>query len=381
LKVIHHSFGGRFSDSPRAIYQALRASGYPARHIWLMDPAHRHGFPAGVETVEYGSERCIRELESADVVVSNTHIELDWNKSPDTRYLQTWHGTPLKHIHFDSLWAPPGRVAYLTEDVRRWDYLLSPNRASTERLRAAFGFAGPVAETGYPRNDVLLSPQRDVIRAEVRRRLGIPEDATVVLYTPTWRDDILDAQGRQDFSLQLDVEKFHQQLGDDHYLLIRTHFLVTADLPAMDGPRVRDVSAHPDVSELYLAADAMVTDYSSTMFDFAVTGKPLLFYTYDLHHYRDSLRGFYFDLHQYAPGPILHTSDGVMQALGDLDAVRLQYAEAYAAFRDQFCHLDDGAATARVIARFFPPAIPAELRPTAAETAVLTPAPAAGVPS
>jgi len=353
MKVIHHSSGGRFSDSPRAVYQALVDSGHPSEHVWVADPRHLHGFPSGVETVEYGSARCIEELESADVVVSNTHLEMAWQKAPETVYLQTWHGTPLKHIHFDSLWAPPGRVAYLTEDVRRWDYLLSPNSASTERLRGAFGFTGEIIETGYPRNDILLAPERDRIRAEVRRRLAIPADATVVLYTPTWRDDHLDASGRQDFSLRLDPEEFRRRLGDDHYLLIRTHFLVTAELPTMDGPRVRDVSAHPDVGELYLAADAMVTDYSSTMFDFAVTGKPLFFYAYDLADYRDRLRGFYFDLHQHAPGPVVQGSTELMEALADLNAVRRRYAPAYRAFRNRFCHLDDGRATARVIERIF----------------------------
>ena len=78
MKVVHHSSGGRFSDSPRAIHQALVAQGHPSTHIWLADPRHRHGFPDGVETVEYGSARCVEALESADVVVSNTHIEVDW---------------------------------------------------------------------------------------------------------------------------------------------------------------------------------------------------------------------------------------------------------------------------------------------------------------
>jgi CDP-glycerol glycerophosphotransferase len=353
MKVIHHSSGGRFSDSPRAIYQALIDSGHPAEHVWVTDPRHRHGFPPGVDTVDYGSARCIAELESADVVVSNTHLEMEWEKAPGSVYLQTWHGTPLKHIHFDSLWAPPGRVAYLTEDVRRWDYLLSPNAVSTERLRRAFGFQGEVIESGYPRNDILLAPHRDQIRADVRRRLDIPEDATVVLYTPTWRDDHLDADGRQDFSLRLDPDEFSRRLGDDHYLLIRTHFLVTAELAAMDGPRVRDVSAHPDVSELYLAADAMITDYSSTMFDFAVTGKPLFFYAYDLQDYRDRLRGFYFDLHEHAPGPVVLGGTELIEALSDLDAVRRRYAPAYRAFRNRFCHLDDGRATARILERIF----------------------------
>ena len=353
MKVVHHSFGGRYSDNPRAIYESLIARGHPSSHVWLLDPRHAHGFPAGVDTVEYGSERCIKELESADVVVSNTHIELDWRKSPEARYLQTWHGSPLKHIHFDSLWAPPGRVAYLTEDVQRWDHLLSPNHASTECLRRAFGFGGEIAETGYPRNDVLSGPRRDDIRAEVRARLGIADDATVVLYTPTWRDDVLDAQGRQDFSLHLDLDEFTRRLGRKHVLLVRTHFLISAELPPIDRPGVRDVSAYPDVSELYLAADVMVTDYSSTMFDFAVTGKPLLFYTYDLAHYRDALRGFYFDFHEHAPGPLLNTSTDVVDALGDLDTVREAYAPAYQRFRERYCHLEDGHATDRVIERYF----------------------------
>jgi CDP-glycerol glycerophosphotransferase len=352
MKFVHHSLGGRYSDNPRALYESLIASGHPGTHVWLVDSEHVHEFPADVETAEIGSEQCVKELESADVVVSNTHIELDWDKSPGTRYLQTWHGTPLKHIHFDSLWAPPGHVAHLTEDVRRWDYLLSPNRASTEILRKAFGFSGEVAETGYPRNDVLTGPHRDRIRDRVRRRLGIGANATVVLYTPTWRDDVLDAQGRQDFRLHLDLDEFTRRLGDDHYLLLRTHFLISAQLPPIGRPGVRDVSAYPDVSDLYLAADVMVTDYSSTMFDFAVTGKPLLFYTYDLAHYRDTLRGFYFDFAQHAPGPLLPTSADVVGALADLALVRARYAPAYDRFREKYCHLDDGRATARVIERF-----------------------------
>jgi CDP-glycerol glycerophosphotransferase len=328
------------------------AGDHPAGHVWLADPRHAPGFPPDVATVEFGSERAVKELESADVVVASTHIELEWDKSPQTTYLQTWHGTPLKHIHHDSLWAPPGRVAYLSEDVRRWDLLLSPNRASTELLRGAFRFTGQIAETGYPRNDVLSSPHRDEIGARVRRRLGIPDGATVVLYTPTWRDDVLDAQGRQDFSLHLDLDDVTRRLGPDHYLLLRTHFLISAELPPITHPRVLDVSAYPDVSLLYLAADAMVTDYSSAMFDFAITGKPLLFFTYDLAHYRDALRGFYFDFDAHAPGPLLHTSVDVVDALGDLPAVRAAHADAYARFQETYCHLEDGRAAQRVIDRF-----------------------------
>jgi CDP-glycerol glycerophosphotransferase len=119
-----------------------------------------------------------------------------------------------------------------------------------------------------------------------------------------------------------------------------------------------DVSDYPDIADLYLAADVLVTDYSSAMFDFAVTGKPMLFFAYDLERYRDEVRGFYFDLEAQAPGPVLRTSDEVVAALraGAHDA----YADAYASFVRTYCPYDDGFASVRVIQRIL--AIAPELR-------------------
>jgi CDP-glycerol glycerophosphotransferase len=208
-----------------------------------------------------------------------------------------------------------------------------------------------VIETGYPRNDVLSSPDRHAIRGRVRRELGIADDRTVVLYAPTWRDDAVFEEGAKDFALALDVDAFEQRLGGDHLLLLRLHYMLTGRLAALDHPSVRDVSAHPDVSELYLAADVLVTDYSSTMFDFAVTGRPQLFFTYDLEDYGDRLRGFYFDFAPIAPGPLLRTGAELLDALADLPHVAADHAERYSAFRETFCQLEDGHATDRVVAR------------------------------
>jgi CDP-glycerol glycerophosphotransferase len=352
VQVVYNSFEGRFSDSPRAVYAALRAGAAPAdRHVWLADPAHQRSFPPGVETVVYGSPACVAALESADVLVANTHTDVVWTKPERTFYLQTWHGTPLKRIHWDVLWAPPGRLERLQRDVDRWDCLLSPNAASTPFLRRAFRYEREVLECGYPRNDVLSAPDRDAVRRRVRRALGIADGTTAVLYTPTWRDDEVFGEGRREFGLALDAEAFAEQLGDHHVLLLRLHYMLTGRLAAVEHPGVRDVSAHPDVAELYLAADAMVTDYSSTMFDFAVTGKPMLFYVYDLADYQDRLRGFYFDFAPEVPGPLLQTTQEVVDAVRDLPAVAGRYAGRYARFRERYCHLEDGKATERVVAR------------------------------
>ena len=155
MHVVYNSFMGRFSDNPRAVYERLRDRP-GSRHTWLRDPAHAQAFPPEVATVAVGSPEARRALESADLVVAGTHTEVEWTKPDGTTYLQTWHGTPLKRIHQDVLLVPPGRLDYLDQDVARWDVLLSPNPVSTPRLRKAFGFDGPVWETGYPRNRRVL---------------------------------------------------------------------------------------------------------------------------------------------------------------------------------------------------------------------------------
>ena len=101
-------------------------------------------------------------------------------------------------------------------------------------------------------------------------------------------------------------------------------------------------------------SDVLITDYSSTMFDYAVTGRPMLFFTYDLADYRDNLRGFYFDFEAEAPGPLLATSAEVIAAVRDVDAVAASYRDAYERFAARFAALDDGKAGARVCDRLFP---------------------------
>jgi CDP-glycerol glycerophosphotransferase (TagB/SpsB family) len=355
MNIVFTAFRGHFSDSPRAIYEALLEQGSDADHTWLSAPHTQATFPADVRTVEFGSPESIAALESADLVVSNDHIPLDWEKKQGATYLQTWHGTPLKRIHNDVLWAPEGRLAYLEHDIAKWDLLVSPNHASTERLRKAFGFTGPIHETGLPRNDLLSSPRAGEVRAAVRADLGIGDDQKVVLYTPTWRDDLVfQKTGPQDFEFPVDLEDFTARLGADHVLLLRLHNMVMDRLEIAEGSVVRDVCGHPDIRDLYLAADLLITDYSSTMFDFAITGKPILYFTYDLDYFRDELRGFYFDLAEVAPTPLLRTSKELVEAIADVDAVAAEHADRYARFRSTFTHLEDGAATQRVLDLLFP---------------------------
>jgi CDP-glycerol glycerophosphotransferase len=351
-RVLFNSFNGRFSDSPRAIYEELRRREGPLTATWIA--AGDGGFPPETSRVAPYSLPYLREVGRSGHVVSNLQMPNNLIKRPHVSYLQTWHGTPLKRIGYDNeRWQHnPAGLATMARDFAKWDFLVSANPFSTEVFRRAFRFEGEILETGYPRNDALSAPDRDAVRARVRRELGIADDQRVVLYAPTWRDDQVTDAGALRFSLRLDVDALARRLGGDHVFLLRLHYLLAASLG--DGsPHARNVSEHPDIRELYLAADVLVTDYSSAMFDFAVTGRPIVFFTYDLDAYRDDVRGFYFDFEAEAPGPLCRSSEEVGDALADLDAVTDAHAERYRAFRERFCPFDDGRASARVVDRVF----------------------------
>jgi len=249
------------------------------------------------------------------------------------------------------LWAPPGRLDELDRDVARWDLLLSPNAVSTPRLRKAFAYDGEVLESGYPRNDLLSSPLMHEVRARVRKELGISEGTTTVLYAPTWRDQEVLMDTTKDVPFALDPEAFVSALGPDQVLLARAHNFATGRSRLAELPGVHDVSYFPDVRDLYAAADVLVTDYSSVMFDFAITGKPIVFYAYDLDRFRDSIRGFYFDLLSDAPGPVVQTQEELFSTLARMPELTGDYAGRYAEFQETFNHLEDGRAGDRVLAR------------------------------
>jgi CDP-glycerol glycerophosphotransferase len=138
-------------------------------------------------------------------------------------------------------------------------------------------------------------------------------------------------------------------------VLFRKHPRVVDPAPATADGFVRDVSCYPDGTELLLAADVLVTDYSSLMCDDADTGRPMRFFAYALDAYRDDVRGFNFDFEAIAPGPLLRTTDELGEALRDVEGATAPFAARYREFAATFCEFDDGQAAARVVDRLFMP--------------------------
>ncbi|MFW6640081.1 bifunctional glycosyltransferase/CDP-glycerol:glycerophosphate glycerophosphotransferase [Nocardiopsis algeriensis] len=354
--VLFSSYSGKqYSDSPRGMYEELRRRNASMPLSWLVKD-RQVVLPEGLSRVDVKSRDYFEALARTEYVVSNSHLPVWFAKRDGQKVVQTWHGSMLKRIGFDIEDVHFGNRDYherLAKETGQWDYLISPSPWATPILRSAFRYEGEILETGYPRNDIFHAPNRDALADRVRARLGLPEGKKVLLYAPTWRDDKFYSPGKYKLDLRLDIQRLYDALGDEYVLMVRRHPNIVDRVPVIGEDFVFEVSAYPEIQELFLVTDVLVTDYSSLMFDYANTGRPMLFFTYDLEDYRDKLRGFYFDFEETAPGPLLRSSDEIIESIRGIEEVHASYKTRYEAFVDQFCPLDDGKAAARVVEQVF----------------------------
>jgi CDP-glycerol glycerophosphotransferase len=358
--VICESFFGKsYSDSPKYIYEYLSKT-YPGKYkfIWVINNK-KTDIPYPHKKVKRFSIRYAYYLARCKYFVFNVRQPRWVRKREGNIFLETWHGTPLKRLVFDQeevCGASPQHKIQFYKDSRKWDYLVSANHFSSKVFRSAFMFDKEMLEFGYPRNDILYAPDKEEKAIALKKKLGIPLDKKTILYAPTWRDDEFYGSGQYKFELKLDLRKMKQELGDDYVVLLRTHYYIADSL---DTTGVEDfafnLSKYDDIAEIYLISDILITDYSSVFFDYANLKRPMLFFTYDLEKYRDVLRGFYIDMLEEVPGPLLYTSDEVLEAIKNIDKIESEYSERYKVFYDKFCSLDDGHASENVAETVFNP--------------------------
>jgi len=398
------NMGKNYSGNPKAIYLAMKKDERfkDCRLVWAFTraylssgkgtgagmPADAKGCPLaesginlqnsidGIDYVVYGGFKYYYRLATAGIWVFDTRQEPYLVKRKKNIYLQTWHGTPLKKLGLDISemnMAGEGeknskvehyRKAF-TDESAKWDYLIAQNDFSAETFRRCFGYKREILMTGYPRNDELFGAVAD-------------NEKKVLLYAPTWRDDKYLEGGWYRYSSELDFEKLEKELGDRFRIIVKLHYLVKLrknDIPeeCIKSGFVSVIGNECDIAELYKTADGLITDYSSVMFDYAITGRPMFFYCYDLEAYRDELRGFYFDFIEEAPGPISRTSEELVRDIRNsfdkqIDAgidseikaaetgimtkekdTESSVEEKYRKFREKYNAYDDGHAAEKIV--------------------------------
>lgn len=339
-----------YSDSPKYIYEYIAQNHPEYECVWAINDGAK--IPYGAKTVKRFSFQYAYYLAVSKYLVFNVRPPLWYRKREEQVFLETWHGTPLKRLVFDQEEVTSASPKYKQQFYRQrkdWDFLVSANPFSTKTFRSCFLYEGEMLEYGYPRNDILYWPNKDEIAQQLKEKLGIPKDKKTILYAPTWRDDQHYGSGQYKFELALDLKLMKERLQDDYVVLLRTHHYISDHIDVSGlGDFVINLSSYDDISEIYLISDICITDYSSVFFDYANLKRPILFYTYDFDKYKNQLRGFYIDMNTEVPGPLLYTSEQVVQAIEDIDEITEEYKERYDQFYDRFCCYDDGHASEHV---------------------------------
>ncbi|EGG48465.1 glycosyl transferase [Streptomyces griseoaurantiacus M045] len=346
-RAVFASHGGQpYGCNPGALEAAFRELAPRIRTTWITRPEHRHTVPPCTRGVRPGSFAYWTALARSRYLVGNAPFDARLRKRPGQIVVQTQAGTPLKRVGLDVRDRPAvvreGEVERLLRDADRWDYVLSGNRHSTLVWERAFPAAFTILEYGLPRTDRFHRAGAEET-ARLRASLGIPPHAVAVLYAPTFRDY------RRTPYRPLDPERVLRRLGPGFVLLTRAHPAYGEPMVRVrDAPGLLDVSGHPSVESLCLASDALLTDYSSLMFDYTGLDRPVVIHAEDREAY-EAARGTYFDLRTFPPGEVTHSEDEVVDVFLSGRYGGMRAARRRAAFRERFCPYDDGRAAERVV--------------------------------
>ncbi|KQO99445.1 hypothetical protein ASF30_05765 [Leifsonia sp. Leaf264] len=352
-------YGEIANDSSLAVHEELRRRGSKLDLIWAVrDRSVR--IPDGGRAVIEGSREYFEAFGTADYLMVNVH-QPDWTAKPDGQILiQTFHGYPFKlagRRWWDRLGFSAERVHSFFRRAQEWDYLVSPAAYATPFLKEFYEEGAPIPaeilEIGYPRNDILLSDDGAAVRSRVRANLGIREDQTAILYAPTFRDYISTDDMSANMFEALNFDLLAKQLGPDFVLLVRGHPF-NARAGTRTSPRVVNVTDYPEINDLILASDVGILDYSSLRFDYALTGKPMVFFVPDLERYFRGRESFV-EYAETAPGPWARSTDEVVRLVRNPTALAEAHADNVLVFRERFMELEDGHAAARLVDAVFVP--------------------------
>ncbi len=357
--------GHSITDSPYAIFKYLLGHDPKQKytHIWsitegdpeLAEVTKDYAERPNVHFVQRNSRAYVKTLAEAEYLITNSTFQTFFVPKEGQKYINTWHGTPLKTMGFDI----PGNPSHSQNVLRNFlsaHYLLSPNAHTTKMYAKSYKmdglYSGEILESGYPRIDLTLTTSKAEILAKLRKKhVSIDPAKKIFLYTPTWKGtNVNHAQGN---IKQIIAERnfLEQELGDQYNVLIKVHPFLYPHVRGQEelqGKLIPDVT---DTNELLSVVDLLVTDYSSIFFDYLVTDRPIIFYCWDKDLY-DTERGMYIKA-KALPGPTAFNVWQLVDLVKRIKEVEQDYKHAYQEMKDRFVNYDDGHATERYVDYIF----------------------------
>ena len=344
--ILYESFlGNTMSCNPYAIFKYLfeRKEYSKYKHIWVVNdeenipPYYRNN--KRILFVKRNSLSYPILLCSAKYLVNNVTFPNWFKPSKEQRYLNTWHGTPLKHLGIRNKW---DKYAFgnISQNLLNSDILIHPNKYTENILiednQIKHLHTGLSKVTGYPRNDLTINANEEEKEA-IRTILNIPKGKKVLLYAPTWRDyENLTSQISRITSVLSVLKK------KDFFVIFKGHQFIEKSLRSEDLP---NVPSWIDTNELLSVVDILVTDYSSIGIDFLVTKRPVYYFVDDFEKYIDN-RGLYINVDKF-PGIVCYNTDDLSKKLDR------PYEHNYCDKYIEYVGCEDGGSTARVVSLLF----------------------------
>lgn len=369
-KVVFEVFAGKqYGCNPKAIYKEMLKE--PAFDNWdivwvFVDPQDYKNIDElqSARLVKYKTKEYYIEVGTAKYIFTNSMLLEGIYRKENQIIFQTWHGTPLKRLRCD-INIEGGNANNTLDEIKarndrdtiRYTHFLSPSAWASDRFISSFnlvelGMENIITEVGYPRNDLLINyTQEDVDR--IHETLDIPKGKKIILYAPTFRDNKHKSGSGYQYDMCLDFDRLQRELGNEYIILFRTHYFIANvfDFTKYEG-FIYNMAQLDDITNLYLIADILITDYSSVFFDYANLKRPIIYYMYDLDEYANEIRGFYLDVNEL-PGDIAKTEEELITSIRKIDNGGFQYDDKYKAFNEKYNYLDDGNAARRVIEKVF----------------------------
>ena len=305
--IVFSAHSRKYNDSPKVLYEYMIS--HPEyrdyKYIWgLEDPEHVD-VPGPAKKVKADTPEYFKYCLKASYWITCVNIERSLHfKKKGCKYLNTWHGTPFKHVGNDA----GVRKDY---DFSNVDLFCYASNHEKEIYKRAFTVREEaLIPTGLPRNDELYRVNDDKVLA-LKEKLNLPLDKKIILYAPTWRDST-DNGATYSIKPPIDTLKWKKELGDDYIVLFRTHGYTNKLLGIEFNDVIRDFSDYPAVNDLFMVSDILISDYSASMADYSILERPVLCFAYDYEQYSDE-RGLYLDYEKEMPSGILRTDDDVLR--------------------------------------------------------------------
>ena len=289
-KVIFNSFGGKqYSLDPRAISEKMHMMYPEFKLVWVIWPQYRSNIdiPDYIKVID-GRWEFVREMATAAAYVTTNPLEKDIVKRKGQFFIQTWHGDRgFKRCLYEAWGYREGKKVEIF-DNELTDLCIAASDYGVDVYHNAFRYNGEILKIGMPRNDKLIDPNTNEVET-IKSRLGISAGTKVLIYAPTFSDS---NKGIQDAMIDINgTLKFLMKNGEDWICLVRSHS-ASKGIAIESNSHIINVSAYPDIADLLLISDMLITDFSSCAGDFILRKKPVILALFDEYGYRQTEQNF-----------------------------------------------------------------------------------------